>query len=171
MSFLPLMAATLLLSAPAPQQSEETRKAQLKTVMDATEFKYRVTVTGKNYTVTFDHPGKRTQTVYVNVMSSRVGTLTTFYAYTQVWYGDTAPDAALMQKVLGRAKKLGAFYLFKDSKGTWTIRFGVRFDATDMKETPTSGDDLVKAFKDVIYFVNAVGEETDKELNGEKDMT
>jgi hypothetical protein len=170
MNVLPLMVATLLLSAPAPQQPEEAMKAQLKAVMDATGFKYGVTTSGKNYTVVFDHAEKRTQTVYVNVNPSKAGTVTTYYAYTQVWYGDSAPDAALMQKVLSRTKKLGTFYLFKDSKGTWTIRFGARFDATDMKEAPTSEDALVKALKDVIYLVSIVGEETDKELNGEKDM-
>ena len=65
---------------------------------------------------------------------------------------------------------MGHFYLFKDTKGTWAIRFGAHFDASELRETSQAGDRHVTTLKDLIYFVNAVGEETDKLLNGEKDI-
>jgi hypothetical protein len=90
--------------------------------------------------------------------------------YTTVWVNvNSLPDEATMRKVFTQSKKLGSFYLFKDTKGTWAIRFGAHFDATGLKDTSEKGDTLSTTLKDLIYFVNTVGEETDKQLNGDKD--
>ena len=72
--------------------------------------------------------------------------------------------------MLLQSKKLGHFYLFKDTKGTWALRFGAHFDATGLKDISEKSDTLATTLKDLIFFVNAVGEETDKMLNGEKDI-
>jgi hypothetical protein len=160
-----------LLLCSASFQSDDALRAQAKSALEATGLKYGTTETGKNYTIVFDHPNNRRQTVYMNVNPNIIGSIITYNFYIKVWFSKYSPsDEILMRKFLGKTKKLGSFYLFKDSKNTWSIRFSVKFDATDLSATPKSDDTLVKAMKDVIYFVNAVGEETDKELNGKRDM-
>lgn len=156
----------------APQLSDDALKAQAKSALDATGLKYTASASGKSHMIVFDHTGNRKQTVYFTQAPSRVSTLVTYSIYTTCWVSTSAtpPDEALMHKVLSKVKKLGTFYLFKDPNNVWAIRFGIKFDATDMKEAPSASDELVKALKDAIYLVNAVGEETDKELNGEKDI-
>lgn len=155
----------------APQLSDEALKAQAKSALDATKLTFSASASGKSYTLVFDNEGNRKQTLYFTQTPNRVSTLVTYNIYTICWASkDAPPDEALMRKVLTKSKKLGVFYLFKDTNNFWSIRFSVRFDATEMKESPTADDPLVKALKDTIYLVNAVGEETDKELNGDKDI-
>lgn len=143
--------------------------AQCKSTLTATGFNFAPTASGKSYSIVFDHPNGRKQTVYLGLVPSKNGGLVTYNLYTQVWFGSAPPDEALMQKILSRTKKIGAFYLFKDAKGAWAIRFAAKFDATDVAKIPKAEDPLVVAFKDTVFFVNAVGEEIDKELNGEGD--
>jgi hypothetical protein len=167
MNLTPMIAIML---CTLPQQSDDALKAQAKSALEATGLRFDLTESGKSYKIVFNHPGNRTQTVYMSLTPNKVSGLITYNFYTQLWSNANPPDEATMRKILGRTKKLGAFYLFKDSKGIWGLRFNARFDATDLAETPKSDDASVKAIKDLIYFVNTVGEETDKELNGEKDM-
>ncbi|MBL8087172.1 MAG: hypothetical protein JNM85_03760 [Chthonomonas sp.] len=169
MKFLGLLTTLSILTSSA-LQSDEAVKDQAKKALEATGLKFETTASGKNYSIVFTHPENRQHTVYMSLTPNRPGKLITYNLYTQVWYSKDAPDDALMRKILGRTKKLGAFYLFKDSHDTWTLRYNVKFDATDMPEIPKAEDKLVKALKDCIFFVNAVGEETDKELNGAADI-
>jgi len=81
-----------------------------------------------------------------------------------------APTDDLLRRITSRAKKLGQFYVFKDSKDVWSIRFSAHFNATEVKVSITPNDPLAITLKDIIYFVNQVGEETDRELNGDKDI-
>ncbi|MBX3462557.1 MAG: hypothetical protein KF830_05270, partial [Planctomycetes bacterium] len=87
-----------------------------------------------------------------------------------VWAGKEPPDDALMRKVFTQTKKFGAFYLFADPKGSWSIRFGAQFDATDVPERPAKDDPGVATLRGLIEFVNVVGEEMDRKLNGERDL-
>jgi hypothetical protein len=172
-NLLALLSTFLLLTQqpPAPTPStEEVGKARIKAALDATKFSYIPTSSGLNYSILFDHPNKRQQQVFVSLKPASVGTAQTHFIYTTVWVGTNPPDDALLRSVLLKSKKFGYFYLFKDSKGTWAIRFGAHFDATDIKDMAGTGDPLVKNLKDTIFFVNVVGEETDKEINGEKDI-
>jgi hypothetical protein len=166
-----LTAILLAVSAPHTAQADDAAKARLRSTLDAMSLKYEASPSGLSYTVLFDHPDKRQQKVYVAIAPNKPGSLLTHTIYTTVWVNTTAaPDEALLRKTLGQSKKLGQFYLFKDSKGTWAIRFGVHFDATDLKDTSEKGDALSTTLKDLIYFVNQVGEDTDKLLNGENDI-
>ncbi|WP_309716668.1 hypothetical protein [Armatimonas sp.] len=167
--FLPALAAFVL--CVAPPQVDEAGKARLKSALDATGLKHEASPSGLSYTVLFDHPDKRQQKIFVGTAPTKVGGLLTHLVYTTVWINATAPpDDALLRKVLLQSKKLGQFYLFKDTKGTWALRFGAHFDATGLKDISEKGDTLATTLKDLIFFVNAVGEETDKMLNGEKDI-
>jgi hypothetical protein len=172
-ALLPLLAiTTTLLLAPTPIFMDEASEiASLKSAMDATQIPHTTSTSGLSYTILFDHPSNRKQTVFIAVKPGKAGALRVHTLYTTVWINkDAPPDDALMKKYLAQTKKLGTFYLFKDSKGIWAMRFGVNFDATDLKESSASGDRAVVNLKDMIYFVNQVGEETDKEINGDKDI-
>lgn len=165
MPFPPALVATRL------SQTDEAAKARLKSALEATGLSYEASPSGLSYTVLFNHPDKRQQKIYLALALTKVGNLFTHLVYTTVWVNAaTPPDAMTMQKVFSQSKKLGQFYLFKDSKDTWALRFGVHFDATGLKDTSEKGDALSTTLKDLIYLVNAVGEETDKQLNGEKDI-
>lgn len=170
-ALFPTLAASLFLLTPqTPSPPDETATVErLKSALAATGLNYSASASGLSYTVVFDNADKRKQTVYVGVRPGQAGSIHAHILYTTVWSGQDAPGEALMRNVLGRSKKLGAYYLFKDSKNTWAIRFGAHFDATDLKPTSSSGDAPVTTLKDMLYFVNQVGEETDKELNGTKD--
>jgi hypothetical protein len=174
MSNLLALFSTLLFLCPQPPAptppTEEVGKARIKTALDAVALSYAPTSSGLSYSLLFDHANKRQQKVYVNVKPATIGTAQTSFIYTTVWVSATPPDDALLRRVLLKSKKFGSFYLFKDSKGTWAIRFGAHFDATELKDTASAGDDLVKNLKDTIFFVNAVGEETDVDINGTKDI-
>lgn len=166
----PTLAAAIALAL-TPQNESDAAQARLKSALDATSLSHELSSSGLSYTILFDHPEKRQQKVYVATAVGRAGGLLTHTIYTTVWTNTTAPpDSALMQKVFTQSKKLGQFYLFKDNNGIWSIRFGAHFDATGLKETSEKGDTLSTTLKDLIYFVNAVGEETDKQLNGTKDI-
>jgi hypothetical protein len=166
----PTLAAVVTLAL-TPQSESDTAQARLKSALDATSLSYELSSSGLSYTILFDHPEKRQQKIYVATAVSRAGGLLTHTIYTTVWtHANTPPDSALMQKVFTQSKKLGQFYLFKDNKGTWAIRFSAHFDATGLKDTSEKGDTLSTTLKDLLYFVNAVGEETDKQLNGTKDI-
>ncbi len=170
---LTLLCAALMIGSPqTPRPDDDAAKARLKSALDATGLKYEASASGLSFTLMFDHEGgKRKQKIYLAVKPGTPSSLKTHMIYTTVWLGkDAPPDEALMRKILGRTKKLGSFYLFKDAKGIWVIRFRVHFDATNLKETSASDDNLVINLKDMIYFVSQVGDETDKDLNGDNDI-
>jgi hypothetical protein len=169
--FLPTLVAPLLCAIPPVLQVEnDAAKARLKSALVATGLNYETSPSGLSFTLLFTHPNNRQQRVYIAMAPNKAGGLLTHTIYTTVWVSATTPpDSALMQKVFIQSKKLGEFYLFKDTKGTWALRFGVHFDATGLKDTSEKGDTLSTTLKDLIYLVNAVGEEVDKQLNEDKD--
>jgi hypothetical protein len=174
-SLLPSLAAALFLATPPTSLASQTPStdadaARFKSALSATGLSVATSTSGLSHTIVFDHPTSRKQTVYIGVKPGKVGAISAYVLYTTVWVSKTPPDEALMRKTLGMTKKLGAFYLFKDSKDNWAIRFGTHFDATDLTEESKSGDAQVTRLKDMIYFVNQVGEETDKDLNGDNDV-
>ena len=163
-----LLILTLLVRGPQ-DPDDAARAARLDSAMGVCGLSYQKSTSGKSYTVTFTHDGNRQQTV--SIAPGRPGGLVTHSIYTTVWIDQNSPpDEATMRKVLANAKKLGAYYLFKDTKGTWALRFGTQFDATDLAETPKAGDATVRVLRELIEFVDEVGEQTDRELNGERDI-
>ena len=146
--------------------ADEVLVARTKKALDATGLSYTPTPSGKNYQLLFDHPDKRKQSVYLAVNPFKPLGMVTVNLYTTVWVGKTEPDPAVVQKMVSSVKKFGTFYLFKGTNDVWAIRFQSKFDATDLPDSPKADDKLVNALKQMIYLVNAVGEEADKELNG-----
>ncbi len=167
--FLPPLAAALCLFA-AHAPSADAGSERLESALRATGLNYSTNASGLSYTLLFDHPGGRKQTIYVSRNTNKVQGILTHTLYTTVWIGRTPPDEALMKRVLSQTEKLGGFYVYKDQNDNWAIRFSVHFDATDLYESSASGDTPVKALRDRILFVNQVGEKTDKELNGNTDI-
>lgn len=131
--------------------------------MQATGLTHEKSNTGKSYLVSFTHDGKR-RTVFVAVKPDTPGSLFTHSIYTTVWSGPQPPDEATMRKAFTSSRKLGAYYLFVDDKGTWGIRFGVAFDATDLGKATGAGDGAAKRLREIIEFVDVVGDETAQEL-------
>ncbi|MCE9557348.1 MAG: hypothetical protein K8R88_00200 [Armatimonadetes bacterium] len=172
MMFLPTLALlTILQDGVAKESGNDANSAPTKAAIAATGLSNELSASGLSYKIDFTHPESRKQTVYVTAKPSATikGLLTTFI-YTTVWVSKEAPTSELLLKVLTQTKKIGQFYVFKDSKDVWCIRFGANFNATELKESSTSTDPLVTNLKDTIYFVNQVGEEADKELNGNQDI-
>ena len=169
MKTLAILTASIALFS-AAQDAAEPIKTKAKLALDATGLNYQNTASGMSYAIVFDHPNNRRQTVIMSKTPNLVNGLVTYTLYTQMWSSKKAPDDELLRKVMTKVKKVGSFYLYKDSQQNWSIRFGARLDATDMPASPKAEDNLVKSLKDMIYFVNAVGEETDLELNPGRDI-
>lgn len=145
---------------PSPQQQAADRFAA---AMKATGLVFEKSSSGKSYVLAFDTDGANRR-VFVSVLPDAVAGLHVHVAYTDVWTGTAPPDADTMRTAFTATKKIGAAYLLQDSKGTWAIRFGVRFDATDLGERPAADDILVKRLHDSIEFVAVVGDELQKAL-------
>lgn len=150
---------------------DSAAKARLESALQATSLKSETSASGLSHMASFTNEENRKQNVLISRAPSSVSGLVMHSIYTNVWVdSQNPPDAATLRKVFSKTKKLGSFYLFKDSRGTWAIRFATQFDATSLPEKSKAGDELVKALEDLIRFVEIVGSETDKELNGEKDV-
>lgn len=160
-----LLLAGILWGPQDPQIAPE-----IQTALDATAFHYKLSPNGLNFSLLFDHPNNRQQTVYVSGKPANWNDAKTHFVYTTVWAGDAEPTEEILHKILLKPKKLGYFYVFKDSKGKYAVRYGVHFEAVGMTTEVKADDPLVTTLKDMIYFVNAVGEETDIEVNGDKDI-
>ena len=137
----------------------------LPAALTATELKFEKSKSGLSFTGIFDHPNNRRRQVFVSVNSNPLGPLAGHLIYTSVLVtGTTPPTEQQLVKTLAVTKKVGSFYVFKDTKGAYAIRFGVHFDAATLSATPAQTDSSVFALKDTIYFVNQVGEEMALEL-------
>lgn len=166
---LPLLAVVAQSARPPALTAEQTR-SRLRNCLDATGLHYSPSASGLSFTVKFTND-KRSQTIFVSVADSTAGAVRAHMIYTTVWASQSVPpDETTLRKAVLASKKLGAFYIYKDAKGVWALRFGVAFDATDLGETSAKGDRAAVVLADTIQFVNAVGEETDKALNGDSDI-
>lgn len=150
------------------QQDAEAKaksEALMSAALNATELKFEKSKSGLSFTGVFDHPNNRKRQVFVSISSSPLGPLAGQLIYTSVLTtGTSPPTEQQLVKTLAVTKKLGSFYVFKDAKGIYVIRFGAHFDAGTLSATPQKTDASVIALKDTIYFVNQVGEETALEL-------
>lgn len=163
--------AMLPLAGQDPDPAVELAKKRLRAAMTATGLSFEASPSGLSLKVPFENDGGRHQTVYASLAPNQVQGMVVHSIYTTVWVdAKNPPDEALMRKLFGQTKKVGAFYLFQDSKGAWAIRFGVQFDATDLKDGVKAEDAAVKALGDLVQFVNQVGEAADRLANGEKDV-
>lgn len=165
---VPTLLAAALLVLPQDPDAAQNGERLLRTLR-ATRLNFEKTPSGRSYQLTYDHANGRKQVVFVGIAANRPLDLVAHGVYTTVWLGDALPDAAVMQKVFGKSKKLGSFYLF-ESERSWSIRFGVSFDATGLADGTLTPEQAAARLQATIEFVNAVGEEVDAELNGERDV-
>lgn len=142
-----------------------------KTALDATGLNYGKTESGKNYTIYFDHPDNRHQMVYMSTKPSTPGGQIMISFYTTFWISKEAPTDEMLLNLMATCKKFGSVYTYKGTNGVWSIRFQVKFNASGLKADLKSDSLLVKHLKDTIYYINAVGEELDKSVNGSKDIS
>lgn len=170
-SLTALAIAGALLLGQDPARDTAAAKAKLASAMKATQLSFEASSSGLSFLVSFTDSEKREQKVFVTQAPAVVDGMVVHTIYTTVWIdAQKPPDEALMRKVFTISKKLGSFWLFKDQKGVWAIRFGTQFDATALPAESKSGEALVKVLEDTIRFVQQVGAETDKELNGAVDV-
>lgn len=162
-----LLAATLLVLPQDPDAAQNGER--LQRTLRASKLNFEKTPSGRSYQLTYDHAKGRKQVVFVAIAANRPLDLVAHGVYTTVWLGDAPPDAAVMQKVFSKSKKLGSFYLFEGER-SWSIRFGVSFDATGLADGSMTQEQATARLKETIEFVNAVGEEVDAELNGDRDV-
>lgn len=166
MTFSALALTSLLFAQTTPPVAS---KPIMKLGLEATGLIHGDSASKLSYVVNFTQPEERTRTVYVAVTPVEVGELKQHGIYTSVWNsGGTAPSGELVSKVFAMSKKTGHFYLFKDSKGNYDIRFGVHFNELDLPAAPKATDASVMRLKDLIYFVNQVGEETYQLIKNDK---
>lgn len=155
----------------APVAGDADPKARLESAMKATELGFVRSASGLSFQVPFTNEGDRGQTVFVSIEPSQVDGLVAHAVYTAVWTHPTQPpDEAVLVKLLTTSKKLGEFYLHRDKAGVWSVRFGATFDATDLPAESERASRLALRLADTIRFVNQVGEETDRMLNGATDL-
>jgi hypothetical protein len=165
---VPTLFAAALLVLPQDPDSAQNGERLLRT-LQASKLNFEKTPSGRSYQLTYEHAKGRKQIVFVATAANRPLDLVVHTVYTTVWVGAAPPDAALMQKVFGKVKKLGSFYLF-ESERSWSIRFGASFDATGLAAGTLAQEQATARLQATIEFVNAVGEEVDAELNGERDV-
>lgn len=137
-------------------------KEILKASLDATGLRSTVSQSGLSHLVSFENEDKQTRTVFVQITPSALLSWRSHLIYTTVWTGKEAPDEVSMRRIFSFTKKFGAFYIFKDSQGTYALRFGVNWDSS-LVPTPAAGP-RVQELKEMIQFVNQVGEEAEKLL-------
>ncbi len=142
-----------------PAQVLQERGERFASALRATGLTYEPSSSGKSYLVPFTH-GDQRRTVQVAMTPDRVGGLFTHRVYTTVWSGAQPPDEATMRTLFTSNRKLGTYYLYVDSKGTWAIRFGATCDATDLAATTQAGDAQAQRLRELIEFVDLVGEES-----------
>lgn len=170
MNCLPIALLLGLSFLARPQDPDHaTNSARLLQTLQATGLNFDKSASGLSYELLYDHARGRQQMVRVSTAAKRPADLVAYTVYTIVWTGDAPPDEALLVKVWSSEKKLGSFYVHKDGKA-WAIHFSATFDATGFADGTLTPAVAAKRLKDTIRFVNAVGEATDAELNGERDI-
>lgn len=170
MNLLPialLLGLSFVTLAQDPDQAAHTER--LQQTLQATGLHFEKSASGLSYKLRFDHEGGRQQLVLVATAANRPADLVVHTVYTTVWTGEAPPDDTLLVEVLSTTKKLGCFYLVEDGKA-WAIRFGATFDATGLADGTLAPVVAAKRLQETIEFVDAVGEEMDAELNGERDI-
>ena len=149
-------------------EAKAKSEALMSSALTATELIFNKTKSGLSFQCNFDHPNNRKRQVYVNISDNPVDNVRGHFLYTNILStGTEPPSEKQLLKTIAITKKLGNFYVYKDTKGTWVIRFGAHFDAGTFSAKPSKNDASVIALKDTIYFVNQVGEEMALELEKE----
>ncbi len=172
MSVFAIATALVLAQQDPVTQTQSTQPdpsvARMEQALKATGLNYSKVEGGLSFLVDYTYPENRVRRVLVTMKSSKTMGRETHNAYTQVWTGSEAPSANLVREVSSKAKKLGFFYVYKDSQGMYGIRFGVNIESTLFKPGMTLSDMPILRLKDTLGFVAQVGEETSKELGGKK---
>jgi len=153
-----------------PQDPDQAADAErLLQTLQATGLHFEKSPSGTSYRLRYDHEGGRQQLVSVTAAANRPTDLVVHTVYTTVWTGAAPPDEALLVKVFSSTKKIGGFHLAEDDKA-WAILFRATFDATGLADGTLAPAVAAKRLQETIEFVNAVGEEMDAALNGERDI-
>lgn len=164
--FAPLTLTAILATSPQTAPADKGRAA-IELGLKATGLNFGTSTSGKSFTVTFDHESNQKQVVYVATEGSALSGMQSHIIYSQCWSnGGLAPSEKVLKLALSKSKKLGQFYVYKDTSDKYAIRFGVHFDSNLLPVKPTSGEPTVMTLKDLIYFVDAVAFETATEMKG-----
>ncbi len=166
MSLTAIAIATSLAQSQSAQPDAEAAKARMEAALTATGFTFSKTSSGLSFRLDFTNGSKNTIVLVGNTPYS-LRSYQAHMIYTTVWYSKDKPSDALIQRATLMSKKVGGFYGFKDAQGMWSIRFSVHYDISDLPAVPDKDQPAVKRLKDTIYFVNQVGQETEKELAGQ----
>ncbi len=154
-----------LASSQLDAEAKAKSEALMSSALTATELKFNKTRPGLSFQCSFDHPNNRKRQVFVNISANPVDNVRGHFLYTNILAtGTEPPSEKQLLQTIAVTKKLGNFYVYKDTKGTWVIRFGTHFDAGTLSAKPRKTDASVIALKDTIAFVNQVGEEVALEL-------
>ncbi len=167
MKLLPLLVwlgATSLAPMAQDPEPKAAAKARLESALRAADLQFETTPSQQSFALQFDFAGGRRQRVLVSATPGTAADLAVHAIYTTVWTGQEPPSAELVRTLCSRSKKFGGFYVFRDSKGVWALRFGAQFDATDLPATVGKGSPAATALRDLIEFVATVGDETVAEL-------
>jgi hypothetical protein len=158
-----LIALTALSSALHAQVDEAKAKleARVMAALTATTLRFAKSESGLSFVGDFDHPNGRKRRVYIGTSATTLQNIQSHVVYTTVLVcGKTPPTEKQLLSTVSSTRKLGAFYLYKDKNDIYAIRFGAHFDSALLPSAPTSSDPSVENLKDLIYFVNQVGEES-----------
>jgi len=164
----PLLLGAAVLALPQDPDAKVLGERLLTTLRD-TQLHFEKSPSGRSYKLVYEHEHGRKQTVFVATEPNRPLSLVVHNVYTSVWVGDEPPTPEVQLAVFAKAKKTGSFYLF-ESERRWSLRFGASFDATGLGNGSLTPAQAAERLKATIEFVNEVGEEVDRELNGERDV-
>ncbi|MEQ1821182.1 MAG: hypothetical protein ABL949_01605 [Fimbriimonadaceae bacterium] len=157
-----LLALTALTSALHMQVDEAKAKVEAKVMaaLTATKLNFTKSESGLSFVGEFDHLNGRKRRIYIATGATTLQNIQSHVVYTTVLVcGKTPPSEKQLLLTASSARKLGAFYLYKDKADVYAIRFSAHFDSALLSPNPSSTDPTVENLKDLIYFVNQVGEE------------
>lgn len=160
-----LLAASLAQTQPA-QPDVEAAKARMEAALKATDLIFSKASSGLSFRLDFTNDTVKS-VIYIGNTPYSLLSYKVHMIYTTVWSSKQRPSDALMQRASSMTKKLGGFYGFKDAQGSYAIRFVVHYDISDLPANPDKDMASIKRLKDMIYFVNQVGQEAQKELAGQ----
>jgi hypothetical protein len=150
-----------------PNATKQTKgdNPLFKQAMEDTKFTYTISKSGLSYVVEFSVKDLPNRIVWVTRETNVKNDIATQSIYTEVWSDKGAPPVdVLVKTVLRPAKKIGNYYVMKFDDGFYAIRFMATFDLAGLEASGETRTKAIERLKDTIYFVNQVGEETEKEI-------
>lgn len=157
---------TPLLALLALQTAQPTDDAavRLGKALAASSWTYSRPEGSTAYFVDFKVNDTKNRRVFVQASATELLSFRSHAIYTTVWVGSTLPNASIIDYTFAKPKKLGHFYIYKDAKGVYALRFGVQYESSDLLADPKADDPAVIRLRDTISFVNQVGQEVAEQV-------